>query len=392
MKKITFVCFNADHPRTGYAVRVMENVKELISKGYDVSVLRLVPAFHSSKSWRQMLSSLGVKSIHELPVLPISKYSLLRLLSPYLAFVWFYMHQIRFKSSIVIAEGHEAAGVCLLYKICPTIVDVHGAVIEEVIFSRKQAGRPFKHIVYWLDRFEGWIVDKADGILVVSENMSEYLAKKWPKLDKSKLAFLPVVFSGSNQSINSRRVVSKSYRFVYSGGVQAYQCLDETISVFAQIKEVKQDAELHILTPDVDLAKDKVISQYKYLPEFIRIKSVPQSEVGNHLRLADFGFVLRSDDLLNKVSCPTKINEYLAAGLIIICSPFSGHGPSAVSQTGAGVVISVDDLMNSSKKIISILDDVRDKYSFLAVQKYLEKYQPNAAFTALHKMMNEILK
>lgn len=392
MKKITFVCFNADHPRTGYAVRVMENIKELVLRGYDVSVLRLIPVFHSAESWQEALAKIGVINLHERPALPISRYSIARWLSPYIAFLWLILSKIKFKPDILIAEGHEASGVCLLLKSGPVIVDMHGAVVEEIIFSRKASGREYKKIVSWFNKIEKKIVEKSDLIVVVSENMVNYMTSKWQGLDKSKITILPVVFSGIRNLSNTRNKTSKSYKFIYSGGAQTYQCIDETIELFNKIKNEIECAQLRILSPDVQIIHSKIESIYGNVPNYIEIKSVTQSDVINYLVDSDFGIVLRGDDVLNKVSCPTKINEYLAAGLIIICTPFSGHGPSAIEETGAGVVIDLNFQSIQMRKFIDNLDLMRSNYSTVKVNLYLDRYGPQYAFSAFHKMIQGLIK
>uniref|UniRef100_UPI002630F3D7 hypothetical protein n=1 Tax=uncultured Campylobacter sp. TaxID=218934 RepID=UPI002630F3D7 len=48
------------------------------------------------------------------------------------------------------------------------------------------------------------------------------------------------------------------------------------------------------------------------------IDSLPYDKVPLYLNAADFGVIIRNDDLINFVASPTKINEYLACGLKII--------------------------------------------------------------------------
>ena len=53
---------------------------------------------------------------------------------------------------------------------------------------------------------------------------------------------------------------------------------------------------------------------------------------------ADAAVILRAPDLVNRVSCPVKVGEYLAAGLPLVISPGIGDLSDLVDHHGLGVV------------------------------------------------------
>lgn len=390
MKKIIFVCFNADHPRTGYAVRVYRNIEAVVSAGVEVSVLRLVPAFHGAESWKSALAGLGVRHCLEVPVPPISRYWLSRAVFPLVGWLWLWAYsRFRGGTSCVIAEGHEAAGAVLWHKQGRVIVDLHGAAPEEVEFSRKLTDGKGDSFCLWLNRVEKKIIDRADHILIVAKKMREHLAEKWGVESGENISVVPIYLdvSGVDAYLNCHR--QNGNVFVYSGGAQGYQCIKSMLTLFCHIKRIQQDASLLILTPDVDIFEREIANVFHEKPDFISIKSVNHGGVIENLKRCNYGFVLRSDETLNKVSCPTKINEYLAAGLMVICTQFSGHGPSAIEETDAGVVVSLSVDSKEAELLVEKLAECREKYEGSRVSCYLQKFSQQSAAATLVKIVKE---
>ena len=63
---------------------------------------------------------------------------------------------------------------------------------------------------------------------------------------------------------------------------------------------------------------DKIGTEYYY------DKALSPVEVPDYVGMMDGGFLLRDNLILNIVSSPTKISEYIAAGAALICTPYAG--------------------------------------------------------------------
>jgi hypothetical protein len=109
-----------------------------------------------------------------------------------------------------------------------------------------------------------------------------------------------------------------AYIMCYSGSIKAWQCPQETITLFAQTYTHNTNARLVILTLDVE-AFAQLIQAHRTIPSHAyRIVQVTPAELINYLSACDAGIVLRSPHIVNWVSRPTKALEYRAAGLDII--------------------------------------------------------------------------
>jgi len=103
--------------------------------------------------------------------------------------------------------------------------------------------------------------------------------------------------------------------FVFSGGMQRYQCVDLTVEVFRKLAAENPTARLLIITPHVPTAIRSLQFRHQGL---VRVIEASYHEVNSYLNAADAGFLLREKSRLNEVASPTKFAEYCLTGLPVI--------------------------------------------------------------------------
>jgi glycosyltransferase involved in cell wall biosynthesis len=103
--------------------------------------------------------------------------------------------------------------------------------------------------------------------------------------------------------------------FVFSGGMQPYQCVDLTVETFRKLAAKDPAARLLIITPN---APDAIQAVQFHNQGFIRVIEAAYHEVNRYLNAADAGFLLREQSSLNEVASPTKFAEYCLTGLPVI--------------------------------------------------------------------------
>jgi hypothetical protein len=100
---------------------------------------------------------------------------------------------------------------------------------------------------------------------------------------------------------------------VYSGGVQSWQNVDLMLSTIASCRD---RFEFRLYTDAVPAMR--AAAERHGLGDGLPIATVPPAELPRVYADADYGFVLRDDIAVNRVSCPTKLSEYLAYGVVPI--------------------------------------------------------------------------
>ncbi|MCG8236932.1 hypothetical protein [Tenacibaculum finnmarkense] len=103
--------------------------------------------------------------------------------------------------------------------------------------------------------------------------------------------------------------------FVYAGSLSKWQCIEETLQIYSQIEKELPNATLTLLTKE----KEKALGLIKkYNIKNCTINYVLLDNLDKELSKYKYGFLIRKDDVINNVATPTKMNSYLATGLIPI--------------------------------------------------------------------------
>lgn len=198
------------------------------------------------------------------------------------------------------------------------ILDAHGVVPEEIEFFDK------KNLMYYSASYaEKYVFKRKNAkVICVTNAMVEHFKNKYKNF-KGEFYLYSIFPENLNfQNININPTKGKTINIIYSGSTAGWQNVD------LMLKLIEENQYSHIkytiLTGVIEIFKEKLKS-YKIDPNLIVIKSVHPSELGKYYEMADYGFILRDDNVVNRVANPTKLIEYMAYGIIpIVKSPYLG--------------------------------------------------------------------
>lgn len=202
------------------------------------------------------------------------------------------------------------------------ILDAHGAVPEEIELLEKKS-----FLYYFLLLTEKVIFSKKNILVIcVTNRMKDHFKTKYPRFVGKFIIYsiLPEQLYNETPSLNLKINSNKNESIVvlYSGGTAGWQ----KINMMLQLIENNQlkNIEYIILTNEVEKF-NQLIQNFKLPLDRITIKSVPQSELSDYYKIADYGFILRDNHIVNNVANPTKLVEYLFYGIIpIVLTPYIG--------------------------------------------------------------------
>lgn len=188
-----------------------------------------------------------------------------------------------------------------------------GIVPEEAMcLFEKSISRYFRYWLWCL--LERIALKNAKRNIFVSEAMLTHYQQKY-NYKKENYFIMPCF----NQELRLSSFSEEKYRtpsFVYAGSLSRWQCVEETLVLYKGIKRRLPDASLTILTKEIDKAK---MLCDKYEVE-ATVKFVPSAELQDTLSCYKYGFIVRDDIAVNNVATPTKMNSYMAAGVIPVFS------------------------------------------------------------------------
>lgn len=225
--------------------------------------------------------------------------------------------------------------------------------------------RNHSKIRYWiLNKIDTFAMKKAKFILFVSEYMRKHYEKLSGVSLSGKSYTMPCFNEEYDESVYKYKDYSKKV-FTYVGSLDLWQCFDKTATLYKQIEERVPNTLFKVLTFSVDEAKrilkEKGVKNYA-------VACVPKEKVKQELLETTYGFILREDNMVNRVATPTKFSSYLAAGVIPIFSDCLRDFYNA--SNGCRYVMSVPQEYDV-QKIIEFVEkeieknEVKDEFHFL---------------------------
>jgi glycosyltransferase involved in cell wall biosynthesis len=240
------------------------------------------------------------------------------------------------------------------------LYDFRGLSSYETLYKNKKM-IPF--LVLFLA--EIFILLIADQIQCVSHNMKKYLLK----IKKGKpVSVVPCLTSSA---VKRTDIVGTRIKFVYVGGLSAWQKISTIISIAEKIQRTL-DCEFTFVTNSPNDMSD-ILNKSK-LTNY-RVLSGNNDYVLSILKTQDFGFLFRDDAVFNKVASPIKYLEYTSCGVVPIVTPDIGDYSNHIMEQEFGIIYNYNNskLINDIKEISKMMPDIREK-----LFKYSSQYTWNS--------------
>jgi glycosyltransferase involved in cell wall biosynthesis len=187
-------------------------------------------------------------------------------------------------------------------------------------------------------RLERWFLADADAIVTLTERAAATV-RGWTGRPADHVTVIPTCVDlarfqwAGNSSVNG-----SGPRFVYAGSVGTWYCLDHVFQFFARARERFPNAELVILTRNVEEARAS-LARVAAPAGAVTIKSVEPHEIPAHIAGAYTGLAFYKPGFARQATCPTKIGEYLALGVPVVTNAAVGDVVSLVGGNDVGAVI-----------------------------------------------------
>ena len=191
---------------------------------------------------------------------------------------------------------------------------------EYLFFLRKKGVGLFKALKKYLSmsRSDNYALKHSDWHFFVSDTMLSFYRKKF--LYRGNNNFIMPCF---NQLLNEEAFNDEKYAtpsFVYAGSMDGWQCFEKTVLIFKKIKSKLPNATFTVLTAQQDVAKE-VLNKHGVEAA---MNYVPHDRVDEELRKYKYGFIIRDNNPVNRVATPTKMNSYMANGIIPVFTDVIG--------------------------------------------------------------------
>lgn len=150
--------------------------------------------------------------------------------------------------------------------------------------------------------------------IYVSERMHKYYLDSYKIFDKNYF-IMPCFNKDLNLTSFETSGKYNSLSFVYAGGLDKWQCVEKTLEFYKKVEDKCPKATIMLLTKKTNEA---LMLLNKFGIKNGKVKFVKLEDLDNELSHYKYGFLIRDNHIVNNVSTPTKMNSYLANGIIPI--------------------------------------------------------------------------
>lgn len=254
---------------------------------------------------------------------------------------------------------------------CRVIFDIRGLMADEYADAGVwKSGSAVFRVIKWLERAG---IRYSDQVIVLTERLRNWIIKQGLAAE-DKVEVIPCCtdlsrFNGELAQAEGAR--SKRFEVIYAGSVTGLYLMEEMGKFFLALRARRPEAFFRILTNSSQEEATRRLRQLGITDNDFWIGAVNYSEVPSYFYAARVGISFRKPTFSQIAASPTKIPEYLSAGLPVVANAGIGDSDEIIRSDRVGVVIN-DFSSEGFNKAISELE------TLLLDEKLLERCRESA--------------
>lgn len=343
--RVLVVAYIAPGYRSGYRIRIEQEIRCLQKCGVHVELACLVPSDASVEliePHKEELKAMGCP-IH---IIPISGFFSLDSSSDSYERVLDQLESIVKASHLRVV--HSEALYCtrialMLKKRVPStrvLFDVHGATPEESAMGGASVSR-----IDGSARLEKMALQESDACSFVSNEMEIHFKAKYGFSVERRTLVPCCVTEAQFCSVDNDKLClglpDDCCVVGYVGSMAVWQCGSEMLRFCSELSVRENKVHFLFVVPECEhdvvcgFAARWGLSENRYT-----LVSLSHGDVPYALSRCDIGLLFRRKDPVNRVSSPTKFGEYLAAGTPVVMTDGVGDFSSLVEPNRIGLLVS----------------------------------------------------
>jgi glycosyltransferase involved in cell wall biosynthesis len=247
----------------------------------------------------------------------------------------------RHSIDVLHARAHIPLAIALLAARvtgCALVFDIRGLMAEEYADAGVWAENSLKFRA--IKRLEQAGIRKADQLVVLTKAMKNWLLDNRLR-DADSVEVIPccVDFTLQAGAYSEAEISTEGFEVIYAGSVTGLYLLEEMGRFFLELRAREPRAFLRILTTSSATEAGERLRRVGLEEKDFRIGSVSPREVPRYLRRARLGLSFRKPTFSQLAASPTKIAEYLAAGLPVVSNSGVGDVDELLQTQSVGVLV-----------------------------------------------------
>ena len=240
------------------------------------------------------------------------------------------------------------------------IFDIRGLMADEYVDAGVWTENSL--IFRAIKKLEKIGIVKADQLVVLTEAMKQWLFGQG-LLRKDNVEVIPCCVDFQHYS-HGASDADDLFEVVYAGSVTGLYLLDEMATFFLELKKREPRSFFRILTTSSPIEASERLVRAGIRPQDFCIGSVPPQQVPSYLQRARLGLSFRKPTFSQIAASPTKIAEYLAAGLPIVSNAGVGDVDKLLEVNSVGVVVRdffATELARAADAALALANDARTR-------------------------------
>jgi glycosyltransferase involved in cell wall biosynthesis len=327
------------------------------------------PAAGEASAWRTRLAGKGIAwhwlRYHKRPTVPATAWDVLAGALFGLYLTW------RYRVRLLHVRSHVPGLVGLLLKRLTgarLLFDIRGFMAEEYVDAGTwPAGGLLFRVTKAVERL---LIRGADGLVVLTRKARELLGRWYPRETAGKpLQVVPCCVDLRRSPAPGARAVpapgGAPLRLVYVGKLGGWYLVEEMAAFAKAAGEMVPGLHWQVWTQS-DPAPLRRALAGRGLGGRVSVGSLPPEDVPRALAAADVALSLIRPCLSKLSSSPTKVGEYLAAGLPVVSTPDIGDvdelllGPPDGSRAAVGVLLRELSPEAYREAVVRVVELLRD--------------------------------
>jgi glycosyltransferase involved in cell wall biosynthesis len=239
-----------------------------------------------------------------------------------------------------------------------------------------------------------YIYKKADKILVLSNGFYQKLKERG--VPESKLNVVYNWFEADNNLSGNidpelSSLLKNNFSIVYAGNIGKAQSLGIMLKAAEKVLFDRKDWHFFIIGEGVEKKELEKIKREKKLFNLTFVDQVSKSDIVKIFSLSDILFLHLKNTSLFKITVPSKVQAYLAAGKPIVAG-LTGDGAEILINSRAALLFNPDseeDLIDKLEEIYMLNEDERIKMGLLGYSFFEKNFSFNKCMDIFEKIILE---
>lgn len=268
------------------------------------------------------------------------------------------------------------------------IFDMRGFWSDEKV---DRGGWSREGILYkFFNSLETKLIQNSDSVITLTDNAIALILSKNPSFKKEK--FVKITTCSDLDFFKKREDIIENKKFFtlgHVGSVDTAYDIEPILNLYKRLMRKYNFFKLIFLNKGSHNYINDQIERLNIPREGIEVIDVDFNQVPEYIKKIDFGCFYAKQNLSIKASMPTKLGEFLASGIPVLCNPLNEDITQLITKNNIGIISNFDSSLNLEsiqKDLLNLSNskDVRENCRRVAesnfsletgIQKYKLVYQ-----------------